>query len=72
MKTSNSQVIPERDPFYIEDIPDFVTTIQGSNPLKKEAQSVSFRGPLSSDVAKQQNKVLDTEKGEHTAGRPFR
>lgn len=27
VKTSNSQVIPERDPFYIEDIPDFVTTI---------------------------------------------
>lgn len=58
VKTSNSWVIPERDPFYIEDIPDFVTTIQGNNPLKKEAQSVSFREPLSSDVAKQQNQVL--------------
>lgn len=68
VKTSNSQVIPERDPFYIEDIPDFVTTIQGSNLLKKEAQSVSFREPLSSDVAKQQNQVLeevlDTENGD--------
>lgn len=26
--------------------------------MKKEAQSVSFREPLSSDVAKQQNQVL--------------
>lgn len=59
VKTSNSRVIPERDPFYTEDIPDFVTTIQGNNPLKKEAQSVSFREPLSSDVAKQQNQVLE-------------
>lgn len=58
VKTSNSQVIAERDPFYIEDIPDFVATIQGNNPLKKEARSVSFREPLSSDVAKWQNQVL--------------
>lgn len=75
VKTSNSQVIPERDPFYIEDIPDFVTTIQGNNPLKKEAQSVSFREPLSSDVAKQQNQVLedvlDTEDGDTLLGDRF-
>lgn len=75
VKTSNSQVIPERDPFYIEDIPDFVTTIQGSNPLKKEAQSVSFREPLSSDVAKQQNRVLedvlDTKDGDTLLGDRF-
>lgn len=75
VKTSNSRVIPERDPFYIEDIPDFVTTIQGNNPLKKEAQSVSFREPLSSDVAKQQNQVLeevlDTENGDTLLGDRF-
>lgn len=75
VKTSNSQIIPERDPFYIEDIPDFVTTIQGNNPLKKEARSVSFREPLSSDVAKQQNQVLeevlDTENGDTLLGDRF-
>lgn len=71
VKTSNSRVIPVRDSFCIEDIPDFVTTIQGNNPLKKEAQSVSFREPLSSDVAKQQNQVLDTEDGDTLLGDRF-
>lgn len=39
--------------------------------MKKEAQSVSFRESLSSDVAKQQNQVLDTENGDTLLGDRF-
>ena len=32
---------------------DFIATIQGDNHLKEEAMTVSFREPLSNDIAKQ-------------------
>lgn len=54
--------------FAWEDVADFIETIQGNNPLKEEAQSVSFREPVSSDFAKKHNEaletVLDTENGD--------
>lgn len=59
VKTYDSWFIPADDAFACEGMEGFIETIQGNNPLKKEAQSVSFREPLSSDVAKQQNQALE-------------
>ena len=47
------------DSFPCGDIQDFIEIIQGNNPLKEEAMSVSFHEPLSSDIAKQHNKALE-------------
>lgn len=68
VKTYDGWFISADDSFAWEDMPDFIDTIQGNNPLKEEAQSVSFHEPLSSDVAKQQNcalqEVLDAKNGD--------
>ena len=58
VKTYDGWFICADDSFAWEDMPDFIDTIQGNNPLKEEAMSVSFHEPLSSDVAKQQNQAL--------------
>ena len=67
VKTCDGWFISPDDSFAWEDMADFIDTIQGNNPLKEEAQSVSFHEPLSSDVAEQQNQalqeVLDAKNG---------
>lgn len=68
VKTYDSWFIPADDAFACEGAADFIETIQGNNHLKEEAQSVSFREPVSSDLAKKHNEaletVLDTENGD--------
>ena len=68
VKTSGGWFAGADESFAWEDVADFIETIQGNNHLKEEAQSVSFREPVSSDMAKQHNKaleeVLNTENGD--------
>lgn len=59
VKTYDSWFIPADDAFVYEDTPGFIETIQGNNILEKEAMSVSFHEPVSSDIAKQQNQALE-------------
>lgn len=51
VKTYDAWFIPADVSFVSEDIADFVATIQGDNPLKKEAMSVAFRQPEINDTA---------------------
>lgn len=59
VKTYDSWFIPADDAFVYEGMPGFIETIQGNNLLEKEAMSVSFHEPVSSDIAKQQNQALE-------------
>lgn len=59
VKTYDSWFIPADDAFACENLAGFIETIQGNNLLKEEAVSVSFHEPVSSDVAKQQNRALE-------------
>lgn len=58
VKTYDAWFIPSDGSFYCEDQADFVYTIQGNNPLKKEAMSVAFRQPEINDIAERHNAVL--------------
>ena len=58
VKTYDACFIPSDDPFISEDTADFVSTIQGNNPLKKEAMSVAFRQPEINDIAERHNNAL--------------
>lgn len=58
VKTHDGWFITSDDPFCSVSTPDFITVVQGDNPLEKEAMSVSFHEPLSNDVAQQQNEAL--------------
>lgn len=58
VKTYDAWFIPSDDSFISEDTADFVTTIQGANPLKKEAMSVAFRQPEINDIAERHNNAL--------------
>lgn len=60
VKTSGGWFAAADDSFIWEGVADFIETIQGNNHLKEEAQSVSFREPVSSDLAKQHNEALET------------
>ena len=68
VKTSGGWFAAADDSFVWEGVADFIETIQGNNHLKEEAQSVSFREPVSSDLATKHNEalatVLGTENGE--------
>ena len=68
VKTSDDWFAGADESFVWEGVADFIETIQGNNHLKEEAQSVSFREPVSSDFAKKHNEaletVLDTENGD--------
>lgn len=68
VKTSGGWFAAADESFIWEGVADFIETIQGNNHLKEEAQSVSFREPVSSDFAKKHNEaletVLDTENGD--------
>lgn len=59
VKTYDSWFISADDAFPYEGVSGFIETIQGNNPLEEVAMSVSFHEPVSSDVAKQQNQVLE-------------
>lgn len=59
VKTHNACFVPSDNDFPLENSAYFIHTIQGDNHLKKEAMSVSFHEPLSSDIAKQHNKALE-------------
>lgn len=59
VKTYDSWFIPADDSLACEGMSGFIETIQGNNLLEKEAMSVSFHEPVSSDVAKQQNQALE-------------
>nr|DAR46874.1 MAG TPA: hypothetical protein [Caudoviricetes sp.] len=59
VKTYDGWFAGADDSFIWEGVADFIETIQGNNPLKEEAMSVSFHEPLSSDIAKQHNKALE-------------
>lgn len=63
VKTSGGWFAAADESFIWEGVADFVETIQGNNHLKEEAQSVSFREPVSSDLAKKYNEVLETVLG---------
>lgn len=58
VKTYDGWFITSDDLFCSVSTPDFITIVQGDNPLGKEAMSVSFREPLSKDIAQQQNEAL--------------
>lgn len=58
VKSYDGWFIPSDDSFMREDLADFIDTIQGDNPLKKEAMSVSFRQPVISGIAVQHNSAL--------------
>ena len=68
VKTSDGWFAGADESFLWEGAADFIETIQGNNHLKEEAQSVSFREPVSSDFVKKHNEaletVLDTENGD--------
>lgn len=68
VKTSGGWFAAADDSFAWEGAADFIETIQGNNHLDEEAMSVSFREPLTNDIAKQHNKaleeVLDTKNGD--------
>ena len=63
VKTSGGWFAAANDSFIWEGVADFIETIQGNNHLKEEAQSVSFREPVSSDLAKKHNEALETVLG---------
>lgn len=58
VKTYDGWFITSDDRFCSASTPDFITIVQGDNPLEKEAMSVSFHEPLSKDIAQQQNEAL--------------
>ena len=58
VKTYDGWFITSDDAFCSGSASDFITIVQGDNPLGKEAMSVSFHEPLSGDIAQQQNEAL--------------
>lgn len=58
VKTSDDWFARADDSFIWEGTADFIETIQGDNPLKEEAMSVTFRQPEINDIAEQQNEAL--------------
>jgi hypothetical protein len=58
VKTYDAWFIASDDSFISEDTADFVTAIQGANPLKQEAMSVAFRQPEINDIAERHNEAL--------------
>lgn len=58
VKTYDNWFTPSDESFCWEDTPDFIVTIQGDNPLKKEAMSVAFRQPVISSIANQHDEAL--------------
>lgn len=58
VKTYDGRFIPSDDDFCCEDQVDFVSTIQGNNPLNNEAMSVAFRQPEINDIAERHNNAL--------------
>lgn len=58
VKTYDDCFVPSDDSFSLESRTYFIDTIQGDNPLKKEAMSVSFRQPEISGIAEQHNEAL--------------
>lgn len=58
VKSYDGWFIPSDDSFSPEMMAYFIVTIQGNNPLKKEAMSVSFRQPVISGIAVQHNSAL--------------
>lgn len=58
VKSNDYLFIPADKRFYYEPLSDFIETIQGVNPLEKEAMSVSFRQPEISSIAEQHNNTL--------------
>ena len=58
VKTYDGWFIPSDDSLGSEDTPDFITTVQGANPLKKEAMTVAFRQPVINDIAEKHNNAL--------------
>lgn len=58
VKTYDAWFIPSDESFVSEDTPGFIKFIGGSNPLKKEAMSVTFRQPEINDIAERHNNAL--------------
>lgn len=58
VKTYNDCFVPSDDSFPLESRTYFIDTIQGDNPLKKEAMSVAFRQPEINDIAERHNNAL--------------
>lgn len=58
VKRHDAWFIPSDDSFMPEDTADFVSTIQGNNPLNNEAMSVAFRQPEISSMGEQHNAAL--------------
>lgn len=58
IKTYDAWFIPSDEYFVSKDTPGFIKFIGGSNPLKKEAMSVTFRQPEINDIAERHNNAL--------------
>lgn len=60
VKTSGGWFAAADESFIWEGVADFIETIQGNNHLKEKAWLVSFHEPLSDDIVKKHNEVLET------------
>lgn len=58
VKTYDDCFVPSDKDFSLECRTYFIDTIQGDNPLKKEAMSVAFRQPEINDIAERHNNAL--------------
>lgn len=58
VKTSDGWFAGADESFIWEGAADFIETIQGNNPLKEEAMSVTFCQPEINDIAEQHNAAL--------------
>ena len=58
VKAYDGCFVPSDGSFSLESRADFIGTIQGDNPLKKEAMSVAFRQPVIGGIAEQHNEAL--------------
>lgn len=74
-KTHDGRFIPSDISFSGGTVADFITIVQGNNPLDKEAMRVSFHEPLSKDPIQRQNdalhKVMSIKNGETLLGDRF-
>lgn len=58
VKTYDDCFVASDNDFSLESRTYFIDTIQGDNPLKKEAMSVAFRQPEINDIAERHNNAL--------------
>lgn len=58
VKTYDDCFVPSDNDFSLESRTYFIDTIQGDNPLKKEAMYVAFRQPEINDIAERHNNAL--------------